>query len=86
MRDNAGLAQVASAIDRLTFALLGGSALDGLTKGSPAPTTSPVTPPRWRQWLEAVRRPLVDPELTVSMVTDEEGWVREQTPEEDEDE
>lgn len=32
-----------------------------------------------------MRRPLEDPELTVQMVTDEEGWLREQT-EDDEDE
>jgi len=32
-----------------------------------------------------MRRPLEDPELTVLTVSDEEGWLREQSEDEDDD-
>ena len=86
-----GLKGIADALDRLTYAVLTGqSSLADPAKGrvetaTSSASTPPVPPSRWSQWLESIRRPLVDEELTVQMVTDEEGWLREQTPEDEDD-
>lgn len=86
-----GLHRIADALDRLVYVVsTGQSSLDALEKESHGTSISggskrPEPPSRWRQWLEAMRRPLEDPDLTVLTVTDEEGWLREQS-EGDEDE